>query len=137
MTNYLIDTHPLIWKESSCQRKKLSRKVIKIFDRVDEGKDSIFVPAPVVWELGACHRAGKFQTKNHPLFRYWASSRLFAHPNVNFVATQLEDILLATELKMNNDPFDHLIVATARRLNFKLITKDQMIIDSENCQTIW
>lgn len=137
MTNYLIDTHPLIWKEFSNQRKRLSKKVIKIFEKVDEGQDSLFVPAPVIWELGAIHRAGRFPTQRYPIFRYWVENRLLKHSNVHFVETQLEDTLIANAISVNNDPFDHLIVATAKRLDFKLITKDRAIIESGACEVVW
>lgn len=137
MTNYLIDTHPIIWKETPSLHKKLSKKVLSIFKRVEDGKDSIFVPSPVIWELGFYHKKNSTKIKDQPLFRQWIQNRVLKHSNINFVETQLEDLLLATGLTFNSDPFDSLIVATASRLEMPLITKDEAITKSGACQVVW
>ena len=137
MTNYLIDTHPIILKETPCLHKKLSKKILNIFKRVEEGKDSIFVPTPVIWELGFYHKKNNLKIKNQPLFRHWIQNRVLRHTNVNFVEANLEDLLLAAGLTVNSDPFDNLIVATASRLDMPLITKDQAITESGTCKVVW
>ncbi|MBX9693064.1 MAG: PIN domain-containing protein [Cyanobacteria bacterium] len=50
---------------------------------------------------------------------------------------QPDDLVIAHSLSFNRDPFDALIVATAKRLELPLITADADITDSATCQTIW
>lgn len=136
MSSYLVDTHPLIWLKSA-NKKKLSGKVKKIFDRVDDGKDFVYIPAPVIWELGAYYRSRKFKLKNYVLFRHWVNKEILFHPNILFLETILEDVLLAGDFKVNQDPFDNLIVATAVRMQLPLITKDENIKSCGACEVLW
>lgn len=136
MSNYVIDTHPLIWLKTK-QIKKVSRRIKKIFDDLSTGQHTIFVPAPVVWELGYQYRQGALQTKKYIFFKDWVNNELFTHPNIQFIETSLDDVLFATDFKVNKDPFDSLIVASSIRLDMPLITKDESITVSGACETIW
>ncbi len=137
MTNYAVDTHPLIWARIHNQNKRLSSKVKKIFERVDRGEDSLHISAPVIWELGAYYRARKLHTREHFFFKDWVNEVILRHPNMIFVECTLEDVLLAGDLKVNQDPFDNLIAATALRLDLPLITKDENITLAGACDVIW
>ncbi|HIN67381.1 MAG TPA: PIN domain nuclease [Candidatus Obscuribacterales bacterium] len=48
-----------------------------------------------------------------------------------------EDLIIAHGLNFNRDPFDSLIVATAKRLSLPLISGDNEIIDSGECRMFW
>ncbi len=137
MTAYLVDTHPLIWATLEKHQRKLSSRVIKIFKNVDNAIDTLYVSAAVVWELGAFYRANKLTVNNHFFFKHWVQEEIFTHSNIIFLETNLEDVLLAGDYKVNRDPFDNLIVATAIRMDLPLITKDEDIILSGACKTVW
>jgi PIN domain nuclease of toxin-antitoxin system len=137
MGAYIVDTHPLIWTTNPNKKSKISRRVQKIFDNVENGKDIVYVPAPVIWELGAYYRARVFKADKYLLFRHWVQEEVFIHPNLVFLETTLEDVLLAGDFKVNPDPFDNLIVATAIRMDLPLITKDENITLSGACKTVW
>lgn len=137
MTSFVIDTHPLAWKEDSSEHKKLSTRIKKIFENLDHGKDNIYIPAPVVWELGNLFKTGKLKIKTHASFEQWFREVILSHPHIHFEETKLEDVLLASSLELNNDPFDRLIVATAIRMELALITKDERISKFKPCKTIW
>jgi len=137
MSTYVVDTHPLIWTTNPSKKNKISRCVQRIFDNVESGKDMIYVPAPVIWELGSYYRARVFKADKYLLFRHWVQSEIFIHPNIVFLEATLEDVLIAGDFKVNRDPFDNLIVATAIRMDLPLITKDENITLSGACKTIW
>ena len=133
---YIMDTHPLIWLKTH-KRNKLSKKVITIIDGTNSGDDSIYIPAPVIWELGAYYKTNKFKVKKYPLFKDWINNEIFTNENIRFIETTFDDVTLSGDMNINNDPFDNLIVATAIRMGAPLITKDERIVSSGVCETIW
>lgn len=137
MTSYVTDTHPLLWTRNQKENKKLSKRVIKIFENIGDGKDELYIPAPVVWELGNLFRVGKLQIKTHSNFELWFKEIILSHPHIHFEETKLEDVLLAGSLNINPDPFDNLITATAIRMGLALITKDEKITKSKLCKVAW
>lgn len=137
MTSYVTDTHPLFWARNQKESKRLSKRVIKIFENVSCGKDELYIPATVVWELSNLFRAGKLQIKTHASFEQWFKEVILSHPHIHFEETKLEDVLLAGNLNINPDPFDNLITATAIRMDLALITKDEKITKSKLCKIAW
>jgi PIN domain nuclease of toxin-antitoxin system len=49
----------------------------------------------------------------------------------------IEQVLLAEELRPNDDPFDALIVAAAHHLDLPLLTRDAAIGESGIVSTMW
>ena len=133
MSVYVTDTHPLIWYAAN-QKAKLSRKALRVFEKAWTNQAFIYVPAPVLWEIALLIKAG--QIKLPQPFAQWAAA-LNIQPG--FEVALLDAAVLETSLnvRINGDPFDEVIVATALTLDLPLITKDAAITESQLVEVIW
>jgi len=62
---------------------------------------------------------------------------LFANPAFQPFDLTPEQVYLASEDRPNNDPFDGLICAAARRLDVPLITRDAAITEWGKVRVVW
>ncbi len=133
MSVYVTDTHPLIWYAAN-QKAKLSKKALRVFEKAWTNQAFIYVPAPVLWEIALLIKAR--QIKLPQPFAQWAAA-LSIQPG--FEVALLDSTVLETTLnvRINGDPFDEVIVATALTLDLPLITKDVAITDSQLVEVIW
>jgi PIN domain nuclease of toxin-antitoxin system len=133
MSVYVTDTHPLIWYAAN-EKAKLSKKVLRIFERAWANQAFIYVPVPVLWEMALLIKAGQIRLPQP--FAQWAAA-LGSQPG--FEIALLDAAVLETSLnvRINGDPFDEVIVATALTLDLPLITKDVAITDSQLVEVIW
>lgn len=128
----VTDTRPLIWYLAK-QDNRLPKKVSAAFRSAQEGSGThIWVPAVVAWEISQLTRktnritaVGSFEEliKENFYFR-----------NMTLTEVLADDLLIAHSLSFNKDPFDSLIVATARRMELPLITADDAITESGACR---
>lgn len=133
MSVYVTDTHPLIWFAGGEQRK-LSPKALQAFQGCKAGKITIYVPVPTLWEISLLVRIERIVLKKS--FGLWCQD-LFRHPTFIPVPLEVEHLLEAHNLGFTTDPFDLLIVATARTLGYPLITKDSAIEEANLLSTFW
>ncbi|HEY9753977.1 MAG TPA: type II toxin-antitoxin system VapC family toxin [Oculatellaceae cyanobacterium] len=131
----VTDTHPLIWYLAN-QERKLPKQVRASFKSAREGTGThIWVPAVVVWELSELMR----KTNRINLLTPFEE---LIHENFFFRSMTLtellpEDLIIGHSLNFNRDPFDALIVATAKRLSLPLITADTAIHEQHPCDLFW
>ena len=59
------------------------------------------------------------------------------NPAYQSIDLTIEQVALAEEGRPNDDPFDALIVAAARRLELPLLTRDQDIARSGLVEVVW
>ncbi len=135
MAVYVTDTHPLLWYSTETHRK-LSPKVVRLFDRASRGEVLIWVPAMVIWEAGLLERIGRIEFK--PSFS-GTGSTLSSHRPVSPLRADGSRPSSRTLLKSFPTPtcFDTAIVATARQKSAPLITKDEMIIQIRDIEIFW
>lgn len=128
---YVTDTHSLIWHMTG--DTKLSAKAKAIFENVDSGQDSIFIPCIVFFEL----------------FYLIEKKRIIVDFD-NFISTvsasknyKVEPLCLsiikesrAIPKEMVSDPWDRIIAATSIYLGFPLITRDKSL-RKIGLKTIW
>jgi PIN domain nuclease of toxin-antitoxin system len=133
MAVYVTDTHPLLWHAAD-KRAKLSRKVARIFDAADDGQNLIYVPLAVFWEITLLLRSDKIDLPQP--FDNWCSE-ILARPGFDLAPLDLRMVSESLALGMSGDPFDCVIVATARVLDLPLITADQRITDSRMVEVVW
>jgi PIN domain nuclease of toxin-antitoxin system len=133
MSVYVTDTHPLIWYAAN-EKAKLSKKALRVFEKAWINQAFIYVPAPVLWEIALLIKAGQIRLPQP--FAQWAAA-LGRQPG--FEIALLDAAVLETSLnvRINGDPFDEVIVATALTLDLPLITKDMAITDSQLVEVIW
>ena len=123
----MTDTHAFVWYIL----EKLSERVDKRFESVETGSSTIFIPTIVLAECLYLVENGKIELNFDELLRKIEMNR-------NFVATyfNFQMLKLLPEIKLN-ELHDRIIIAIAKILNAKLITKDREIRESGIVETVW
>jgi PIN domain nuclease of toxin-antitoxin system len=129
---FVTDTHPLLFHAAG--GRQLSARVRAIFADAEAGRALIYVPAIVITEVGLLARAVRINL-HRPVRQFFGD--LFSNPAFQPHALDAAQSFDADELRFTRDPFDSLIVATARDLDLPLITRDEAIRASAALKTIW
>ncbi len=132
---YVTDTHPLVFYTAN-QSKKLSKKALQIFEECERGNLVIYIPAAVLWEYSVLVKTGKIILEEDQTFEAWCQ-RVVRVPSFVYLPLEVDHIKQAHNYNFHKDPFDLLIVATAKILNMPLITKDSIITDANIVEVIW
>ena len=128
----VTDTHALIFHAAG--GGVLGAKAKAAFTAAETGEMLIYVPAAVLWEVSLLARAVRINLRR-PVRTFFAD--LFSNPAYQPHSLEADQIFDADELRFTRDPFDALIVASARDLGLALITRDAMIRESGVVKTIW
>jgi len=128
----VCDTHALVDYAFGGQR--LGKRAAALFDACDAREATIYVPAAVMLEFGFVLR-GRRSPSATPLREFFED--LFANPAYQPFDLTPEQVFLAEEARPNNDPFDGLICAAARRLALPLITRDAAIERWGQVRVVW
>jgi PIN domain nuclease of toxin-antitoxin system len=131
----VTDTHPLLWYLGN-EENRLPKRVLAAFKAAQEGANThIWVPAATCWEISQLMRKTSRLRITVPFAELVTEN--FHFQNLTITELLPDDLILAHNLRFNNDPFDSLIVATAQRLDLALITADGEISDSKECAVFW
>ena len=130
---YVTDTHPLIFWATD-RKERLGRRARRVFQESERGKHSIVVPIVVLEETARLIEKKVIQLTAS--FRHWAEE-LDRSTNFQIQPYTIEILLEAVPLRVIRDPADRVIVATARRLGYPLITADEAIQDGKWVETLW
>ena len=128
----VTDTHALIFHAAG--GGVLGPKAKAAFAAAEDGERIIYVPMAVIWEVSLLARAVRINLRR-PVRTFFAD--LFSNPAYQPHALEADQVFDADELRFTRDPFDALIVASARDLNLALITRDAMIRESGVVRTLW
>jgi len=124
---YVTDTHALVWYIIG----QLHDKVDEIFKSAEMGESTIFIPTIVLAECLYLVEKGKIKLDFDELLRRIELSRNFVPASFNFQVMKLLPEIGLKELH------DRVIVATAKMLNAKLLTKDRKIRETGIAEVIW
>ncbi len=135
MTQYaaaVVDTHPLIFHAAGT--RILGIQAASHFEACENRQAIAYVPAAVVWEVCLLNRIRRvdLQGSSREFFNV-----LFSNPAYQPLDQTVEQVLLADEVRPNNDPFDALICAAALSLELPLVTRDKDIERSGIVTTLW
>lgn len=128
----VTDTHALLYHAGGNSR--LGRRAAAHFDRAEQRRALVYVPAAVIWEVGLLARGGRISLRRAPRDFF---ADLFSNPAYqphDLTAAQIFD---ADDLRFNRDPFDALICAAARDLALPLLTRDADIGGSGAVRVLW
>lgn len=128
----VCDTHALVYFALGGQR--LSSTAAAFFEACEARTSILYVPAVVVMEFGFV--TGGRRTRARVSMRDFFEG-LFANPAYQPYDLSPEQVYLADESGPNDDPFDRLICAAARRLDVPLITRDEEIAAWGGVAVIW
>jgi len=126
----ILDTHALVWAaEGSSLLGKTAREAL-----AGLGRDDIGVSALSLLELAMLISKGRLRVCNDDGAKAIGNLAL----RVTVVPLDAEIAWLAMTLALpQSDPFDRVIVATARHLSLPLVTKDRLLRKARLVSTIW
>lgn len=124
---YVTDTHAFIWYIHGT----LPEPVNDVFRSAEKGQSTIFIPTIVLAECLYLIENGKIDLDFNNLLNKIEMSINFIPTSINFQLVKILPEIMIPELH------DRIIVATAKTLNAKLITKDKEIIKAGIIETIW
>ena len=128
----VTDTHPLLFFAAGGRR--LGRKASALFAACERREAILYVPAAVLWETALLVRGGRVDL-GRSLRSFFGD--LFSSPAYQPLDLDPETVFLAEEGRPNDDPFDALVCAAARRSGLPLVTRDAAIASSGLVRTIW
>ncbi len=126
----ILDTHIWVWWVDGNER--LTQKHREYIEEYQS--QSLGVSIVSCWEVA------KLVEKNRLIFSYslneWLEAAL-AYPGIQLLNLTLPIVVDSTQLSgFHNDPFDQIIVATARNFRCPLLTVDGKIISYSGVETL-
>src|SRR5262245_49050673 len=115
----VTDTHPLLFHAAG--GRQLGKQATAHFQACEQQRTILYVPVAVMWEVSILVRVGRIEL-GRSLREFFAD--LFSNPAYQPLDLTPEQVYLADEARLNNDPFDGLICAAARSLELPLIARD-------------
>ena len=121
----LLDTHYWIWLQFGI-RDHLTAPILKAIDQA-AASGSLLLSVISVWELGLLESKGRLQL--YAPCEQWVRDAL-AIPGLSLAPLTPEIALASSRLPepFHGDPADRIIVATARALGARLVTRDRKIL---------
>ncbi len=127
---YTTDTHPLVWHLRRSRR--LSAKAQACFQAADLGQAQIIIPTMVLVEVMYLAEHNRITTQlNEVLTLVRTSTNYLIAPLDEAIVTVAQTLPITVELH------DRLIAATAKALNLPLITKDEILQNTQGLETSW
>lgn len=129
----VLDTHVWLWWLYNPEQ--LSEPALRLITQ-EEQNNGLLVSAISVWEIAIKIEQGKLLL---PLGINDWYQQASAYPGITIEAVIPEDLIASTQLPgtFHKDPADRIIVALARRLEVKLVTRDAKILAYSHVETIW
>lgn len=130
---YLLDTHTWIWWHMHPQ--KLSAKVRALLSSPGNYKE-ILLSAISPWEFSKLLEKERIGISCNP--EEWISEAL-TMPKLRLIPLSPTIAYYSTSLPQpfHDDPGDQIIVATARKENATILTKDKLIQQYKHVRTLW
>lgn len=127
---FVVDTHPLLWHLT--EDVKLGRRAKEVLDKTDRGEITVIVPTIVLAEALFILEKKRADLEFKDVLKKIARS-------LNYAAypLDLQIILKCQELKKIPEIHDRIIVATAKILGAKVLTRNRKIAKSGEVEVMW
>jgi len=126
---YLLDTHALIFWSL---QEKVSTDFIDFFNR-ECAQGNVYISSVSIWEIALLKKKRKIEISD---LHEWVKD-LMVQSRVKVIKPTVFDMIDSTLLPDHHkDPFDRLLIAQAKNLNTKLVTRDEEIHKYE-IETCW
>jgi PIN domain nuclease of toxin-antitoxin system len=125
-TPLLLDTHYWIWLESGEIDRVPQR--LRLAIQQASGAGALLVSVISVWELGLLEAKGRIEINSS--CEDWVKEAL-ATPGLTLAPLTPEIAIDSTRLAedFHGDPADRIIMATARRMRARLLTRDRKMLE--------
>lgn len=130
METYVADAHSLIW--FIAQDERLSKLAERVLDQAEQAEVQVLVPTIVLAEITYIAQKKKVNVAMDEVLRRIEEGDGFAVVPFDFAIFRT-----MLSLPQNLEIHDRIIGATARSHKAKLITKDQVLRDSQEIETVW
>lgn len=130
MMKYVTDTHALWWFLH--KDKKLGNEAKQIFEDSELGNSIIIIPSIVLAELMYLFE----KEKRGDEFKEILEGINIAS-NYEICPLDIQIIEEVSNITSIKEIHDRIIIATAKLLNYKLITKDENIAESKEVKCVW
>lgn len=130
MTEYVADTHSVLWSFSETWR--LGSRAAAVFSEVNNGTAALIVPVIVIAELIFVLEARRASVDLDTVL-----ATLTAMPNVEIVDLALERVLTLRVLQALPSMHDRMIVAETLHRGATLSTRDRVIASSGLVPVVW
>ncbi len=129
---FVADTHALLYYTLN-KKRRLGRRARRLFEKAERGDLLIHVPSIALWEVALLLKQQYLLMPQR--FDHWCRS-LESSQGFSIVPLEWMDVDEARTMPFS-DPFDCLLVGTAKRMTLPLIPKDDNIVSSGLVDTIW
>jgi PIN domain nuclease of toxin-antitoxin system len=129
MAEYVLDTHACLFALAA--PKKLGRRARRVLEQADAREHRVWVPAAVAAEIAMLKELRRTELGIPAL------KQAFENTGWRFLALDLDQIDEFAALASIRDPFDRLIVAAARSVGAKLISRDAMLKELGLVEIVW
>jgi PIN domain nuclease of toxin-antitoxin system len=128
----VTDTHALVFHAAGS--RVLGPRAARHFDACEAQQALLYVPVAVMWEMSLLARVSRINLRR-PVREFFED--LFTNPAYQPFDLSPHQIYDADEMRFTRDPFDGLIVSSARALALPLITRDVSIDESGTVRVMW
>jgi PIN domain nuclease of toxin-antitoxin system len=120
----LLDTCALLW---IAEQGKLKPEALEAVDAAYRSRETVWISPISAWEVGLLASRGRIALSAPPAIWF---GRLLARPGVDLCAMEPETLVEASFLpgQPPRDPADRIILATARGHQFRIMTRDRLMI---------
>jgi len=125
MTPLLLDTCAVLWTASD---SRLSDEAVQSLQTAYETGTLVFVSPITSWELGILAARGRQTFPVEP----WTWFNRYLEVSGCLLSSMSPDILASSSFLPGTpprDPADRIIITTARRLGYQIVTRDREILD--------
>ncbi|MEO8666884.1 MAG: type II toxin-antitoxin system VapC family toxin [Bauldia sp.] len=121
----LLDTCAIIW---IAMNQPMKPDAVAAMNASFAAGDKVRVSPISAWELGLLSSKGRLSTTRSPMDLF---AEAIATPGVRVEALSAEVLIDASFLPgvIHGDPADRILIATARKFDLSLVTRDQTILD--------
>jgi PIN domain nuclease of toxin-antitoxin system len=121
----LLDTCAALW---IIEGERMRQQAIDAIDDAHRRGEKVMVSPITGWEVGLQAEKGRFKSRYSP--QRWLSL-LLARPEIAVAPLPPHVLLESSSLpgKLNRDPADRIIAATAREFGYTVMTRDRALLN--------
>lgn len=129
----VMDTCVIIW--DALEPSKLTSTVLAAINQADQ-QNNLMIADISIWEIAMLIKKGRINIEakqSHFLNLYLQSRNIIVAP----ITPQIAEQSVNFDARMNNDPADRIIAATAKIHNACLVTADNNLLSCDFIDTLW